>query len=103
MTFDNRSTIGRYGMGMKTAALHLSRVLDACDDLVAQHTRRVCDLELSVEQVQVGAADPACVDSQQELARPRLGDLALDRAQGAAGRVEDDRPHRALGVRLRHI
>src|SRR5262249_35266166 len=28
MVFDNRSGIGRYGMGMKTAGLHLSPVLD---------------------------------------------------------------------------
>ncbi len=28
MVFDNRKNIGRYGMGMKTAALHLSSVLD---------------------------------------------------------------------------
>src|SRR5262249_21270844 len=28
MVFDNRIGIGRYGMGMKTAALHLSSILD---------------------------------------------------------------------------
>jgi hypothetical protein len=28
MVYDNREGIGRYGMGMKTAALHVSRVLD---------------------------------------------------------------------------
>src|SRR5205823_2990830 len=48
------------------------RGLDACDDLMAQHAGRMRDLELSIDQVQVRAADSACVDSQQELSLRRL-------------------------------
>src|SRR5207249_8975475 len=86
---DQRSRCGPRGRIRRDTDLGLlgprfarrARGLDACDDLVAEHARRLRDLELSVEQVQVRAADPAGVDSQQELSLLRLGDLALERPQ----------------------
>ena len=64
-----------------SAALARAARLDGADDLVAEDPRRRGDLDLAVEQVQVGAADRAGVDADQQLARARLGDRHLGRAQ----------------------
>ncbi len=53
--------------------------LDGPDDLVPEDARRGGDGHLAVEQVQVGAADPAGVDPQQQLPGRRLGDGTLHR------------------------
>jgi hypothetical protein len=53
--------------------------------------------------VQVGAADAAGLDAQQQLPWSRLRDQALEGSQRLADAVEDDRPHRVRLTRLRHI
>jgi hypothetical protein len=46
---------------------------------VPEDPRRLGDLHLAVEQVQIGAADPAGLDAQQQLARSGLWHVTLDR------------------------
>ncbi len=52
--------------------------------------------QLAVDDVQVGAADPACEHPEQDLARPRLGDLQILEPQRLARRVQHHRPHEVI-------
>ena len=72
--------------------------LDAGDDLVAEDARRMRDVDLAVEEVQVGAADAAGEHPQQELARTRLGHGHLREPQWRADALEEHRPHAAARV-----
>ena len=69
-------------------------VLGLADDLVAGHERQLRTRELAVDDVQVGAADAAGADAEQQLPRRRLGPLELRRPQRRARSVEQHRPHR---------
>jgi len=70
------------------------RLVDA-DDLVAGHERQLRVGQLAVDDVQVGAADPAGADADEQLAGLglRLGELG--RLEPRALRSQDHRPHRA--------
>jgi hypothetical protein len=57
------------------------------------HEREIRPLELAVHEVQVGAADPAGRDLEQQLPRPRLRFRDIRRPQGGARCVEDHRTH----------
>jgi Histidine kinase-, DNA gyrase B-, and HSP90-like ATPase len=65
MLFENRDGIGRYGMGMKTAALSMSKVLDAYS---WQEPRVVYNLTLDVDAIgsstknMVEMEDPSLID-----------------------------------------
>ena len=72
--------------------------LDAGDDLMSEDARRMRDLDLPVEEVQVGAADAAGEHPQQELARTRLGHGHLREPQRRADALEEHRPHAAARV-----
>ncbi len=52
---------------------HPAAVVGAPDDLVPEHDRELRRLDLVVAQVEVGAADPAGPDRQQQLARSVVG------------------------------
>jgi hypothetical protein len=67
-------------------------------DLVAEDHAVAGPLEVAVEHVQVGAADPARQHAEEELALGRLwiGQLAL--TQLAAGGFEDQGPHPAVRI-----
>jgi acetoin utilization deacetylase AcuC-like enzyme len=67
---------------------------------MTEDARRRGDLDLAVEQVQVGAADAAGLHTQQQLSGAGLRDSSLDHPQRQPDTVEDDCSHR---VRLRHI
>ena len=43
------------------------------DDLMAEHERKLGMRQLAVEDMQIGAADTACRDLDEDLAGPRLG------------------------------
>jgi hypothetical protein len=72
---------------------------DHADDLMAEHARRR-DVELAVEQVQIGAADAARPHLEQQLAQAGLRYRTLDEPQRAPGRLEHHRP--APGGSRRH-
>jgi hypothetical protein len=69
---------------------------------MAEDARRVADLHLTVEQVQVRAAHGACLHAQEQLTWARLGDRPLHRAQRPSDLLEDHRSHGSRRRRLRH-
>jgi hypothetical protein len=71
---------------------------DRRDDLVPQHAWGLGNRHLPIEQVQVGAAHPAGVYLQQQLARGGLGDRALHEPQRLADALEDHGAHVVLPV-----
>jgi hypothetical protein len=72
----------------------LSTTHDGADDLVPQDQRQLRLGQLAVHDVQVGAADAAGSDLDQDLARARLGVRDVRRAQRLTGAVEHHRSHR---------
>lgn len=70
MNYDNRNGIGRYGMGMKTAALSMSPVMDLYS---WQEPRAIYNMTLDVEEIGkersnlVELPEPALVDLPDEL------------------------------------
>jgi hypothetical protein len=70
------------------------------NDLVAQDQRAVSGAQLAVDYVQVGAADSAGVNFDQQAPGPRLGLRHLGQAQWPPGCVEEHRPHQAEPRRL---
>src|SRR5262249_33963874 len=66
-------------------------VVRDADDLVARDERRLRPLELTVHDVEVGAADPARQDAQAHLPGRRLRDLQLAQLQRLADPVEHHR------------
>jgi hypothetical protein len=61
---------------------------------MADHERRARHVDLAVEDVQVGPADPAGMDLDQELPRSGFGVRDRVEPQRLAGLVEDHRAHR---------
>ena len=80
-----------------TVTVAVTAADDGADDLVAQDPRRMLDRDLAVEQVQVGPADAAGVNLQQQLSPLRGGDRALHGAQRTSHALEEDRPHLTRG------
>ena len=70
--------------------------LDRADNLVSENARWIGDLDLAVEQVQVGAAYPACVHLQQQLSRPRLWYRQLHGSQRPSDSLEHHRLHEPI-------
>src|SRR5205085_5878434 len=70
-----------------------ARLVDA-DDLVADDERQLRMRKLAVDDVQVGAADAAGEDADEQLTRGRLRRRPLLEPERAARRVEDHRAHR---------
>jgi hypothetical protein len=70
---------------------------------VAEDARRRGNGDLAVQQVQVGAANAACADLEQELALRRTRHLALYFSQRAPNALEDDRAHRLCGRVMLHL
>jgi hypothetical protein len=60
---------------------------------VAEDTRGRLDCDLAVDQVQVGAADAAGVNPQQQLALTGRWNISLDGSKGPADLLEDHRAH----------
>jgi hypothetical protein len=65
----------------------------ARDDLVSRHERELRPVELAVHDVQVGAADAACDDLEERVARTRLGNGEVGRPERAARGIEDHGAH----------
>ena len=63
------------------------------DDLVAGHDRVAADRQFAVDEVEVGAADAAGKHADEELRRPRLGNLAFLEAELLARPPDHHRPH----------
>ena len=61
---------------------------DAADDLVAKHERQLGMAQLPIDDVQIGAADPAGHDLEQHLTWPRLGHGQLGGLERRARRLE---------------
>ena len=72
----------------------LSGASDAADDLVAGDDGERT-MELAVEDVEIGAADPAGGDLDQQLAGAGFRNRPLDHAQRRAGPIELHRAHHA--------
>jgi CheY-like chemotaxis protein len=68
---------------------------DGADDLVAEHERQAGVGELAVRDVEIGAADPAGGDAEQELARTRAWDGELGGPERAARGFEQHGVHGA--------
>jgi hypothetical protein len=60
-----------------------------------EDARELGDLDLAVDQMQVGPADAACEHAQQQLPRAGLRRVALDHPHGRADALEDHRSHGA--------
>jgi hypothetical protein len=71
-----------------------SRFDDAPDDLVAGHDRQARDVDLAVEEMQVGAAHAARGDVEQQLPGTRLGRGTIGGHEGRSRTLEDHRAHR---------
>ena len=65
----------------------------AAHDLVARHERQLGLGQLAVDDVQVGPADAAGLDGDEDLARGRLRVGQVGLAQRRARRVENHRAH----------
>ena len=69
-------------------------ILGLADDLVAQDNRQFGGMNLFIAQVQIGAAHPARLDLQQQLAGPRRGVWKRCRLQWSVLCFEHDGAHR---------
>ncbi len=73
-----------------------ARLRHPANDLVTGHDRRPHVGQFAVDEMQVGAADAARLDADQEFRRARLGIGALLHDQRRADPPENHRPHGAL-------
>jgi hypothetical protein len=69
-------------------------VVRLAHDLVARNERQLRTIELAVHDVQVGTADSAGPNAQQEVARPRARRRHVPKAQLPSSAVENHGPHR---------
>jgi len=67
--------------------------LDDADDLVARHDRQFRQRQFAIDDMQVGAANRARLDTQDKLGRPRFGIRSLLRAQRLPGCTKNHRTH----------
>jgi hypothetical protein len=95
-----RNTHPRSRLERLTGPCLLAATDHGSDDLMAGNDRRLGNLDLPVEQVQVGAANAACVHSHEDLVGSRLGVWQIHRAQHA-GALYLYRPHRRIIPRHR--
>ena len=75
-------------------ALHaFAQRFDAAHDLMAEHERQLGLIEFAVENVEIGAADPAGRDLDQDLTVPRLRHRNLGRPQRGTRALQQHRLH----------
>ena len=77
----------------REAADALADRRDAADDLVPRHDRQLGVLQLAIDDVQVGAADAAGGDLDQQLPRPRLRQRPFPQDQRGPRAVEHHGAH----------
>ena len=76
-----------------TALCTVADRFDDADDLMAEDSWWVANLDLAVQQMQIGATYAASSDAQQQLPFAGPGDLALAELQWPTDSVEEHRPH----------
>ncbi len=69
---------------------------DRADDLMARNDRITNVRQLAVQHVQIGAADAAGRNADQNLPRSRLGHVAIAHFQRLAAALENHRTHGKL-------
>ena len=66
---------------------------DAADDFVPRHDGELCRRQLAVDDMQIGAANPACFDFDQDFAGSRSRNWALPQHESGPRPIEHHRAH----------